>query len=415
MSPGPFPETTNNRPAETKPYWDQIRPAKPMPITRRQAVRQLSLWAAASPLLASPQEGPPREVFEPDRIGPVDELINAFEFEEVARKRLPETLYDHIAGGAGAERTLRRNREFFERITFRPRVLVDVSEMDLSLDLFGDKLFAPILVGPSAGHRRVHADAEGATVQGAGAAESAAVISRRSSLPIGEIAAQAQSPAWFQADAESEADVTREEVKRAAEAGCKVICLTIGNSRPSTLERDVHNRRLTAGDAAAWPPDPAKLRERGGPRLGWDMIDRIKEWSGLPVILKGVMSVDEASQAVTNGVDGLVVSNYGGRTIDGVAATIEVLPSIAEEIEGRVPILVDGGFRRGVDILKGLALGANAVLIGRPILWALAAYGAEGVEKLLRMLQMELALAMGLTGKRDLASIDRSLVKVDRW
>ena len=168
-----------------------------MPITRRQAVRQLSLWAAASPLLAGPQEGTPREVFEPDRIGPVDELINAFEFEEVARKRLPETLYDHIAGGTGAERTLRRNREFFERITFRPRVLVDVSEMDLSLDLFGDKLFAPILVGPTAGHRRLHAAAEGATVQGAGAAESAVVVSRRSSLPIGEITAQAQSPRGF--------------------------------------------------------------------------------------------------------------------------------------------------------------------------------------------------------------------------
>ncbi len=410
MSLGCSPETA----AETKPHLNKIRAAKPMPITRRQAVRQLSMWAAASPLLAAPQ-GPPREVFEPDRIGPVDELINAFEFEEVARKRLPETLYDHIAGGAGAERTLRRNREFFERITFRPRMLVDVSEMDLSLDLFGDKLFAPILVGPSAGHRRVHADAEGATVQGAGAAESAAVISRRSSLPIGEITAQAQSPVWFQADAETAADVTREEVKRAAEAGCKVICLTIGNSRPSTLERDVHNRRLTAGDAAAWPPDPAKLRERGGPRLAWELIDRVKEWSGLPVILKGVMSVDEASQAVTNGVDGLVVSNYGGRTIDGVAATIEVLPSIADEVEGRVPILVDGGFRRGVDILKGLALGANAILIGRPILWALAGYGAEGVEKLLRMLQMELALAMGLSGKRDLAAIDRGLVKVDRW
>ncbi len=410
MSLGCSPETA----AETKPHLNKIRAAKPMPITRRQAVRQLSMWAAASPLLAAPQ-GPPREVFEPDRIGPVDELINAFEFEEVARKRLPETLYDHIAGGAGAERTLRRNREFFERITFRPRMLVDVSEMDLSLDLFGDKLFAPILVGPSAGHRRVHADAEGATVQGAGAAESAAVISRRSSLPIGEITAQAQSPVWFQADAETAADVTREEVKRAAEAGCKAICLTIGNSRPSTLERDVHNRRLTAGDAAAWPPNPAKLRERGGPRLAWELIDRVKEWSGLPVILKGVMSVDEASQAVTNGVDGLVVSNYGGRTIDGVAATIEVLPSIADEVEGRVPILVDGGFRRGVDILKGLALGANAILIGRPILWALAGYGAEGVEKLLRMLQMELALAMGLSGKRDLAAIDRGLVKVDRW
>ena len=392
-----------------------------MPLTRRQAVRQLSIWAAASPLLAAPQDQPNRAVFEPDRVGPLDELVNAFEFEEVARKRLPETLYDHIAAGAGAERTLRRNREFFERITFRPRMLVDVSEMDLSIELFGEKLFAPILVGPTAGHGRLHADAEGATIQGAGAAESAVVVSRRSSLPIGEITAKAERAVWFQADAESEAAVTREEVKRAADAGCRVICLTIGKGRSALLERDLHNRRAATPDPAAsgqrppWPPDPAVLRERGGPRLAWDVIDRIKEWSGLPVILKGVMNPDEASQAVSNGVDGLVVSNYGGRTIDGVAATIEVLPSIADEVEGRVPIFVDGGFRRGVDILKGLALGANAIWIGRPILWALAGYGAAGVEKLLRMLQMELALAMGLTGKRDLASIDRSLVKVDRW
>ena len=375
------------------------------------------MWAAASPLMAAPQDEATRAVFEPYRVGPVDELVNAFEFEEVARKRLPETLYDHIAAGAGAERTLRRNREFFERITFRPRMLVDVSEMDLSIELFGEKLFAPILAGPSAGHGRLHADAEGATIQGAEAAQSAVVVSRRSSLPIGEITAQAERAVWFQADAESEAAVTREEVKRAADAGCRVICLTIGKGRSGLLERDLHNRRDTAasGQRPIWPPDPAKLRERGGPRLAWDVIDRVKEWSGLPVILKGVMNPDEASQAVTNGVDGLVVSNYGGRPIDGVAATIEVLPSIADEVEGRVPIFVDGGFRRGVDILKGLALGANAIWIGRPILWALAGYGAAGVEKLLRMLQMELALAMGLTGKRDLASIDRSLVKVDRW
>ena len=375
------------------------------------------MWAAASPLFAGPQEEAAREVFEPDRVAPVDELINAFEYEDVARKRLPETLYDHIAGGAGSERTLRRNREFFERITFRPRMLVDVSRMDLSIELFGGKQFAPILVGPSAGHRRLHADAEGATVQGAGEAQSAVVVSRRSSLPIREIAARAQTPLWFQADAENNADVTREEVKRAADAGCRVICLTIGNSQAGLLERDLHNRRETAGSeqGPTWPPDPAKLRERGGPRLAWDVIDRVKEWSGLPVILKGVMSPDEANQAVTNGVDGLVVSNYGGRTIDGVAATIEVLPLIADEVEGRVPIFVDGGFRRGVDILKGLALGADAIWIGRPILWALAGYGAAGVETLLRLLQQELALAMGLSGKPNLASIDRSLVKLHRW
>ena len=372
------------------------------------------MWAAASPLFAGPQKEAARAVFEPERVGPADELINAFEFEDVARKRISETLYDHIAGGAGSERTLRRNREFFERITFRPRMLVDVRNMDLSIELFGDKQFAPIMIGPSAGHHRMHADGEGATVKGAGAAQSAVVISRRSSLPIGEIAAPATEPVWFQADAENEAAVTREEVKRAADAGCRVICLTIGNGQATLLERDLHNRRAGASPGQ-WPPDPAKLRARGGPRLDWDVIDRVKEWSGLPVILKGVMNPDEASQAVTNGVDGLVVSNYGGRTIDGVAATIEVLPSIADEVEGRVPIFVDGGFRRGVDILKGLALGADAIWIGRPILWALAGYGAAGVETLLRLLQQELALAMGLSGKPNLASIDRSLVKVDRW
>ena len=144
-------------------------------------------------------------------------------------------------------------------------------------------------------------------------------------------------------------------------------------------------KSITSSD---WPPEPSKLRERGGPQLTWDLIDKIKEWAGLPVILKAVMSRDEASQAVANGIDGIVVSNYGGRTIDGVAATSEVLPGIADEIEGRVPIFVDGGFRRGVDILKGLALGASGIWLGRPILWALAGYGEAGVAKMLQMLQV---------------------------
>lgn len=384
------------------------------------------MWAAASPLLAGPQDETTRAVFQPARISPVDELVSVFDFEEVARKKLPETLYNHIAGGAGAEQTLRRNRKFFERITFRPRMLVDVSEMDLSIQLFGHKLSAPILVGPSSGHGRLHADAEGATVHGAGSAASAVVISRRSSRPIDEIVAQASTPVWFQTDAEAEDAIIRSEVKRAAAAGCRVVCLAVGIRRPAVLERDIHSRRITSGTeiveglertglVGAWPPDPARLRERGGPQLTWSLIDRVKEWSGLPVILKGVMSRDEASQALANGIDALVVSNYGGRTIDGVSATIEVLPEIVGEVEGRVPIFVDGGFRRGVDILKGLALGASAVWLGRPVLWALASYGSEGVARVLQMLQMELALAMGLSGKRDLAAIDRSLVKVGRW
>jgi len=397
-----------------------------MSITRRQAIHQLSMWALASPLLAEFENEVARSVFQPDRIGPLDELINVFELEEVARKKLAQPLYNHIAGGVGAEYTLRRNREFFTRITFRPRMLVDVSEMDLSIDLFGSKLFAPILAGPSANHGRLHAEAESATVRGAEAAASAAVISRRSSHSIREIASQTLTPLWFQADAEITADITRREINQAVDAGCRVICLSIGNNRPGILERDIHSRRLTSDTKLmgnsdpstlknVWPPNPAQLRKYGGPKLAWNLVDQVKGWSKLPVILRGVMSREEAKDAIDNGIDGLVVSNYGGRTIDGVAATIEVLPAIADEVDGRVPIFIDGGFRRGVDILKGLALGASAVWLGRPILWGLASYGAEGVEKVLRLLQMELALAMGLSGKRNLQAIDRSLVKIDRW
>ena len=390
-------------------------------------MNQFWMLLASSPLLRGQDpEAAPRPIHQPDRIPPFEELVNAFEYEEVARKILSRPLYDHIAAGAGGESTLRRNREFFDRITFRPRMLVDVSQMDLTTELFGEEMFAPILVGPTANHRRVHAEGELATAAGAAAAKATMILSHRSSVPVAEIAGKAGRPFWYQVVLEQDSNLTRDAIKGAVDSGAKVVCLTVGNAYQPVLGRDVHNRYVktapaASGDASAkganpvWPPHPSRLNLQSSPKLSWDLLDQIKEWAGVPVILKGIMSPDEASEAVSNGADGIVVSNHGGRVIDGAPATIEMLPKIADEVRGRVPLLVDGGFRRGTDILKGLALGADAVLLGRPVLWALAGYGAAGVQKLLEMFQSELALAMGLSGKPNLASIDSSLVKVHRW
>ena len=398
-----------------------------MTLTRRQAINQFWMLLASSPLLRGQDpEVAQRPVHQPDRIPPVDDLVNPFEYEDVARAVLARPLYDHIAAGAGSERTLRRNREFFDRITFRPRMLVDVSQMDLTKELFGEEMFAPILVGPTANHGRLYFEGELATAAGAASAKTTMIVSHGSSVPVAEIAAKADRPFWYQVVLEQDSNLTRDAIKGAVDSGAKVVCLTVGSAYQPVLGRDVHNRYLKTvpsppgetsanGGGPAWPPHPSRLNLQSNPKLTWDLLDQIKEWAGVPVVLKGIMSPDEASEAVTNGADGIVVSNHGGRVIDGAAATIEILPKIADAVQGRVPLLVDGGFRRGTDILKGLALGADAVLLGRPILWALAGYGADGVQKLLEMFQSELALAMGLSGKPDLASIDSSLVKVHRW
>ncbi len=398
-----------------------------MTLTRRQAINRFCMLLASSPLLrGQDSEVAPRAVHQPDRIPPLEDLVNSFEYEDAARNSLPRPLYDHIAAGAGSERTLRRNREFFDRITFRPRMLVDVSGLDLTKELFGEKMFAPILVGPTSNHRRLHPDGELATATAAAAAKATMIVSQRSSLPATEIAQKTGQPFWYQVVLEQDANLARDAIKSAVVGGAKVICLTVGSAYQPVLGRDVHNRYGkgsmassdgTSANAAnpAWPPHPGRLTVQSSPKFSWDVLDQVKEWAGVPVILKGIMSPDEASEAVANGADGIVVSNHGGRVIDGAPATIEILPKIAAEVRGRVAVLVDGGFRRGTDILKGLALGAAAILLGRPVLWGLAAYGAEGVQKLLEMLQSELALAMGLSGKPNLAAIDNTLVKVHRW
>jgi isopentenyl diphosphate isomerase/L-lactate dehydrogenase-like FMN-dependent dehydrogenase len=254
-------------------------------------------------------------------------------------------------------------------------MMVNTTQLDLTTELFGQRLFAPILVGPAAEQKRFHAEGELASVRGAAAAKTAMVVAGHASYPIKEIAAQPEAILWYQVYPEPDAAAQRRRIDEAIAVGCRALCITVGGAE-------------------------------------WSAIDRLRQGLRVPVVLKGIMSAEEARTAIGKGIDGIVVSNYGRQAGSGMAAPIEVLPAIAEAVAGKAPILIDGSFRRGSDILKALALGARAVLLGRPPLWALAAYGSAGVQAILEMLQSELGRDMAMCGKANLKSLDASVVKI---
>jgi len=379
----------------------------------------MSLFLAGSPLLRS-QDTP----WIPNRMPAIEELNNVMEFEPLARTKMLKAAYDYIAGGVDDEWSLRRNREGFQHITFRPRMLVDVSKLDLSTELFGSKIEMPILIAPTAGHQQAHPEGELATVKAAGAAKTIMVVSTNSSYPIDKIGAAATGPFWFQLYAGPDKDGTRERVERALGAGAKVICWTVDNQYNSHRERLLRDRSA-GGPPAQTPAQPGRRRNAPQPRryglqmqftseLTWPFLQELKAYAKVPVLVKGILTPEDAKLAVENGASGIVVSNHGARYLEFAPSTIEVLPGIVDAVQGKIPVLIDGGFRRGTDVLKALAIGAKAVLVGRPPLWGLGAFGQPGVVRVLEMLQTELALAMGLSGRPNLDSIDRSLVRIDR-
>jgi 4-hydroxymandelate oxidase len=320
---------------------------------------QFASWLAASPLLRAQQPAP------------AEELVNTFEFAAMAERRLDSAAFALIAGS---------DRRAFDRITLRPRMMVNTTKLDLTTELFGEKMFAPILVGPVSAQQRFHREGELAAIQGASAANSVIVISSRSSHPLEQIIAQSKTTPWYQVYPDPDLKAVRARIDKAVELGCKAVCITVG-------------------------ADP--LRD-------WKSLDGLRQGIRVPVLLKGIMSAEEAGTAVDRGIAGIVVSNHGRPFEDGFAAPMDVLPSIAEAVGGKVPILVDGGFRRGTDLVKGLALGARAVFVARPVMWGLAAYGAEGVGAVLKLLQTELARDMAMCGKVKAADIDRKLVTIHR-
>ncbi len=294
--------------------------------------------------------------------------------------------------------------------------------MNTATEVLGVKMDFPVMIAPSAGHAQLHPDGELATRRGAmTASKTPMIVSNNASFPIDKIGAAAASPMWYQLYARETDDQNRAVVEAAQAAGSRAVVLTVDVSYGGHRERSLHDRNLSApppGSASrrrtrtSAPPNPYGA-EIQTPYLEWGLIDRLRVYTKGPLLLKGILTAEDARLAVERGVDGIIVSNHGARYLDYAPSTLEVLPEIVDEVKGRAVVMIDSGFRSGTDIFKALALGAKAVCLGRVPRWGLAAYGAPGVQRVLEILQRELVGAMATAGRPTLASIDRTAVRTD--
>jgi 4-hydroxymandelate oxidase len=348
---------------------------------------------------------------------------DVMQFEPLARKRLSQMAYDYIRSGGADEITMRENRLGFERLALSPRVLVDVSEIDTRISLFGAELQCPMLLAPIAYHRVFHPEGELATARGANAAGAGLVVSSFTTTAIDKIARETQQPLWFQLYVQRDRGFTRSMVERAIDQGCKAVCVTVDTpvlgcrygqlqfALPAGIEcvhvRGLGEKLMVTGHQTRASRINDLLFD---PKFSWRDLEWLRSFARVPILLKGVLNPEDAACALESGIDGIIVSNHGGRNLDTLPSAIEALPRVVHAVSGRVPVLMDSGIRRGTDILMALALGARAVLIGRPYAYGLAAGGAEGVERVVRILREELERAMALTGRRSIAEIDSSVL-----
>jgi len=346
------------------------------------------------------------------------------DFEPAARALLPQSIYDYIAGGSEDEAALRGNREAFARYRFRFKILTSAERPDLGSEVLGQRFQMPVHLAPTAIQRMAHQDGEAAAYRAATDAGIAYCLSTLSSVSIEDVAAAATGTRWFQLYMHPERAVSASFVERAVDAGYSAIVLTVDLPQAGRRERDVRNAfSLPAGvhyanldgrrsQATAAGPDPfaQNVNAQTNPALGWSDLEWLIGKTSLPVIVKGVVRADDARQAVEAGARGLIVSNHGGRQLDYAIASLDALPEVVQAAGGTVPVLLDGGVRRGTDILKALCLGASGVLIGRPYLYALAVGGADGVGMMLAMLRDEIELSMSLLGARRLSELSQDLL-----
>jgi isopentenyl diphosphate isomerase/L-lactate dehydrogenase-like FMN-dependent dehydrogenase len=353
--------------------------------------------------------------------------INLFEYEPLAKARLEPSAYDYYAGGAEDELTLRENRAAYGRIKLRPRMLVGVGQIELATTVLGISISLPVMVPPMAFHGMAHPDGEVATARGAGAAGTLMVVSTPSNRSLEEVAAAATGPLWFQLYVYKDRDVSASLVRRAEAAGYRALVWTVDFPVAGRREADERNGfglppHLRQGNFTG--RDEVRPTAPGGSGLArvvaaeydrsltWDALAWLRSLTRIPIVVKGILTAEDATRAVEHGADAIAVSNHGGRQLDTAVATIEALPEVVEAVAGRCEVYVDGGIRRGTDVLKALALGARAVFVGRPVLWGLAVSGAEGVQRVLELLRHELEVDMALAGCPTPESTDRSLVRL---
>ena len=428
-------------------------------VSRRKAIAGLGTVLAGSPLLHAQLD--PRPLWTHHRTPGLDEMLVSFDFEPVMYANIPQATYDYTAHGDGGENTLRRNRQAFDWVDLVPGKAVDPKTVDLSTQVLDFKLKYPIIIAPSATQVALHPEGEAGMYRaGVSCANTPMILSNNSTQSVEQVAAAAKGQLWWQFYPRQDLDASRELLERAQTAGYTAIVVTV-DQQASFYERTQQDRNLggnprnaagrgggrgaavntadpeaagsaVVGRGAAGPSGraggaPAGRGGRGnapltGPalyRLGagrlwytWQYLDDIRKFIKGPMLVKGIMTAEDARMCVDRGVNGIIVSNHGGRSMDYGPATLEALPEIVAAVNGRIPIIVDSGFRRGSDVLKALALGANAVMFGRATRWALGAFGPVGVQKLFNdILFPELINAAAAAGKTTLAQIDKSIIR----
>jgi 4-hydroxymandelate oxidase len=398
--------------------------------TQAQHRRRFLKFLLASPLLA--QFGEIAEAWQQpdDVIAAPEKALNVFEFEKAAQRKLPPAHFGYIATGVDDDATLRANREAFTRYAIRPRRLRDIHAVDTSVELFGVKWDSPIVIAPAGSQKAFHPDAELATARAAYAKKHLQILSTVSSTPVEEVIKARQAPVWFQLYPTDRWEITRALVKRAEAAGCPVLVLTVdlqGGTNRESLElakrRDTRKCEMChQGDVFTNTKtyverkpnfkglDVSGVKDLQPLEMNWDFVKRLRDTSSLPLLIKGIVTREDAQLAVEHGVNGVIVSNHGGRAEESGRGTMESLPEVLDGAAGRIPVLVDGGFRRGTDIFKALALGASAIAIGRPYLWGLGAFGQPGVEAVLQILRDELQTIMRQAGTLSIREIKREYV-----
>ncbi len=395
--------------------------------------RQFLEFLAASPLmaglpvhaLAGDSRDPALAPLPDELFGLIDapaDALDVFDLHRVARKTLPSAHYGYLATGTDGNETLRANRTAFERLVLRARRLVDTSDIDTRLQLLGESLPSPIVVAPAGSQQAFHADGELATARGARARDHLQILSNVTTVSVEEVNEARGRPVWMQLYPTQDFEVARAIVTRAERAGCRVLVLTVDLDAGSN--RDALSRFMRADDRDCsachdmerddyWLDRKPMYFETGvdaklfdTPEMTWDYLDRLRSITGMKLVVKGIVTGEDAVEAVRRGVDAVYVSNHGGRAEASGWGTIESLPEVVKAVDGAVPVMVDSGFRRGTDIFKALALGADAIAIGRPYLWGLAAFGQEGVETVIDILSRELEIVMRQAGVTALQQID---------
>jgi 4-hydroxymandelate oxidase len=400
-----------------------------MKMTRREAVMAVSapaLSAASSHAVAqSPQAETKlkKSTNTATGVAGLEDVVSISDMEAIAHARMEHMAWEYISGGAGDEITLRWNREAFDKIRLDTRVLRDVSNVDTKTSLLGIDLLFPVMLAPTALHKLAHPEGELATAKGAGDAGTAMVLSTMSSTSLEDVAKVATSPPWFQLYVQKDKGFTKELVERAVAAGYKALVVTVDT--PTDGARNRQERAKFHLPPGVEMSNLKGLKLESGAKVGterhvfdsilphqltWKDIEWLQSLSKLPVVAKGVLNANDAEIAAKQGLGAVQVSNHGARQLDTTPATIDALPRIADKVGGRIPLILDGGVRRGTDVLKALANGANVVMVGRPIFYGLSTAGAAGVTKALNILRHEFEMSMALTGVTTIKEIDRSVL-----